>query len=181
MIAKNEEEASFYCVVLEGRPLSLWSQITLKCVLYICNAIYKVAASQTSWEEVITKNLQNEKKFENLQKKEEVGTLNLFFFFFSAFFSWFLHVLLIYLSHLPSPYASYFVLSSKKLEPKVKSRGRCTLLIVFSPFFFFWVWVLPPPCHGALSIFNALSLLDTTTSMYSAKARVGRGRGSCTE
>ena len=60
MISKNEEEALFILLFREVGP-SGDHKNTLKCVLHICKAVYKVALLKHLWEEVITKSLQNKK------------------------------------------------------------------------------------------------------------------------
>ena len=152
MISENEEEASFYCVVFEGRPL-LWSQNYPEMFLIHLQLYTKLQFLKHLWEEVIPKFYKMKKILKNLQKRRRArfGDAKLVYSLYSALFSCVLYVLLICLSHHPSPYASYFVLSSRKLEPKVESCGRCCLLIfLFRFFFFFFFLVLPPPCHGAL-------------------------------
>ena len=82
MIYENE---ALILVVLEGRTL-LWQQNSSENVSYTFARLYtKFQFLNHLWEEVVTENLQNKKKFEKSQKKEEGGDAKLvhFFFFFS--------------------------------------------------------------------------------------------------
>ena len=70
----------FLLSCLEIRPL-LWSQNSSEmCFICICKAVYKVQFLKHLWEEVITKNLPNKKKFEKSPRKEEGGDAKLVYF-----------------------------------------------------------------------------------------------------
>ena len=69
-------------VVLEGKPL-LWSQNSSEmCLIHLQSCIQSLKRLEHLWDEVITKNLQNKKKFVKSPKWRRAGTLNLFILFF---------------------------------------------------------------------------------------------------